>query len=180
MSEKRSFKEEFKAFEVAFREARPENGGDQIKMQRFIKNSKALTDRIRKESKAELYDFLKLKRSRGMIDKPELNELNEYEAKQLKDYCECYHPTATGLKAMVGNSYKYMKYFDESRECDMYITYITETIDPEFQESKELAWKRANGIMPDPNKDFAKPKVLTHRFPLRESEWRKHFREIEL
>lgn len=178
-SKKKDFSQEIADIERQFEMARADNGGDDIMRKRVVQNSVVLTEKIRKaKSYDELIKFLRWKRSRGIIDKKESFELNEYESEKLDTVCECHNKTVAGLHAEVGGQYKFTKYFDESRQCDMYITYITQVIEPEAQMSRELARKIQQGFHPQPE-DYAPERIIYHRFPLRESEWKRHFRTIE-
>lgn len=178
-TKKKDFSQEIAEIERQFEMAKSDNGGDDIMRKRVIQSSVVLTEKIRKsKNKDELMQFLKWKRSRGIIDKKESFELNEYESESLEDVCECHHKTVPGLYAEVGGQYKFSKYFDESRQKDMYVTYITQVVEPEAQMSKELARKIQQGFHPSPE-DYAPEKTIYHRFPLVETEWKKHFRPIQ-
>lgn len=121
--------------------------------------------------------LLTWERQRNIIGVSDEYALNKMEADTLEENCECYNAPPSGLRCSLGGKYKFVSYFDEARQKEMYITYIPVVIAPESQIGQALEWKMAQGFMPE-MKDYPEAKVLWKRRVLVDSEWNRYFREI--
>lgn len=121
--------------------------------------------------------LLTWERQRNLINVVDEYALNKMEADTLEEGCECFNPPPSGLRCSIGGKYKFVSYFDEARQKEMYVTYIPVTIAPESQISQQLEWKMAQGFMPS-MEDYPEAKILWKRRVLVDSEWQRYFREI--
>lgn len=121
---------------------------------------------------------LKWERSRKLINVPDEYELNQWEMiNECENECECFQKMTPGLRTEILGRYKYKKYYDETKESDVYVTYVPVHIAPEEQITKELAWKISQGFMPK-EEDYLPEKIVVRRFALRESEWKRYLRPV--
>lgn len=97
-----------------------------------------------------------------------------------KDLCtqECLCATripASGAHTQDGKVYPFKTYYDESRECDVYVVFVDRRIAPEDQIDQGLAWKMSQGFMPE-EKDYKPERYVWHRLAIIESQFRKYFK----
>ena len=118
-------------------------------------------------------------RSHRLISTADEYALNAIEYKEVQDECQCKEQMVPGRRVNLGDVCKYRKYFDESRECDVYVVYTTRVIPPEHQITPSLAKKMELGFRPESMDDFPPEKVVYHRFTLRASEFFKHFELLD-
>jgi hypothetical protein len=121
--------------------------------------------------------LLTWERQRNIIGVSDEYALNKMEADTLEENCECFNAPPSGLRCSLGGKYRFISYFDEARQKEMYITYIPVVIAPESQIDQKLEWKMAQGFMPE-MKDYPEAKILWKRRVLVDSEWSRYFREI--
>lgn len=132
------------------------------------------------EDNAELtLKILKWERMRKIISVADNYKLNSLEKDLCDKTCMCIRTINSGGSfAEVSKEYPYLSYYDESRGKEVFIIYIDRTIEPEAQIGKDLAWKMAQGFMPE-MKDFQPAKTQWHRVSYVESEFVKYFKVDE-
>lgn len=148
-------------------------------LNKIIKAVKVFKTNVLEAKEMKVYgSLLTWERQRGLISVADNYALNRMEFETLEeDTCENFQTAPSGLLCELGATYKHKSYFDETRQKDMYITYIPVTIEPESQIGKKLEWKMKQGFMPE-MKDYPNAKVLIHRRLLVDSEWKRYFREL--
>lgn len=148
---------------------------------RFAKQELTVLKNKIKESKDELAlrKILGWERSRKIISVVDEYFLNSLEVQDPKLELCLHHQkiSGSGLHVQLGNEYKFKRQYDEQRGCEMFTFYVDRTIKRDEQIGTDLAWKMANGFMPD-QKDFPPEKTVYHRFQLAEKEFKKYFQVI--
>ena len=152
-----------------------------FEMKQVMRNMAVLDVKIKEsEDDTLITNYLRWKLSRRLIDKKDEYLLNDLEQAVLNDVCvNTVKVPSPGLYAQIGVEYKYRKYFDDTRQKDMYITYVARVVKPEEQIGRDLAWKISQGFHPEA-KDYEDEKTLYHRVILVETEWNKYFKEVTL
>jgi len=146
-----------------------------------LKDAEVLKKLVEQEgSDDDKLSYLRWARARKIISKGDSYKLNKIEAEILIDSCEYVQKINGGIGSYLelGQEVRYSKSYDASKECDMYTFYAVVTKSPEDQETKDIEWKRRNGVMVTPE-DFAPEYDQYHRFELRESEFLKYFNPYE-
>lgn len=148
-----------------------------LELNRANQQRHILKEQIKREGNQKaLAKLLKWERAHKQISKVDDYLLNEMEKDAAEGSCLCAtRIPASGTHTQEGKVYPFTKYYDESRESDVFVVFVDRTIEPEAQIGRELDWKMKQGFMPE-MKDYAPAKTVWHRLPLRESEFRKYFR----
>ena len=165
-----SFKHDFEEMKLAYKHSQ-----NALDLKKADQLRQILKTKI-KDDEDKVRELLVYERSRHLINVPDTYYLNFLEQKEIKEFATCYRKLPAGaFFEEVGKSYPFKNYFDESKECEVFVFFIDRTISPQEQISKELAWKISQGFMPNEN-DYAQPKIVWNRFSLVEKEFKKYFR----
>ena len=150
---------------------------NKLELDRLKRKAVEMTVKIEKEYAEHLGKFLSWKRKRKLITVAEDYKLNELENEKLEKECQVINSPPTGMRAHLGEVYKFHSYFDQASDKDMYVVYVSRTIEPEEQISKQLARKIAQGFHPTPE-EYEPEKTVYHRRVMIEREFLKYFQEI--
>lgn len=149
-----------------------------FEMNKIKKAIKVFKVEVLKANDLETYKkLLTFERQRNIIGVSDTYALNKMEADTLEENCECFTAPPSGLRVSLGGKYKFLSYFDEANQKEMFITYMPIVISPESQIGRDLEWKMSQGFHPE-MKDYPEAKVLWKRRVLVDTQWHKYFREI--
>lgn len=157
----------------------------QAEMSRLKRETQPLIEELKKSGDVNGYvKVLQFMRSRQMIDKKKaaekglIFELNELEAKQCDMTCRYMSDIGASRPGLdLGNDYPYTKYFDESRQQDMYIVFGKEVKQSQDQISPELEQKMKLKLRVEDG-DHAPPKTIWHRHSFAEKQFFRFFEVI--
>lgn len=151
----------------------------QAEMSRLKRETQPLIEGLKKSGDVNGYvKVLQFMRSRQMIDKKQIFELNELESKQCDMKCRYMSDIgASGHHLNLGNEYPCTKYFDEGRQQDMYIVFVNRVMKPEEQITPELENKMKLKLRIE-DSDYTPHKTIWHRMPIAEKQFFRFFEVI--
>ena len=110
---------------------------------------------------------------------PEMSKLNEMEASSCNLKCQQVQSVpSAGMRVDMFKEYPVKKYFDESRQKDIYTFFVDIEIKPEEQIDSRLEWKIKQGFLPQES-DFKPTKIHWARYSLNEKEFFKYFKIVD-